>query len=466
MVFSSFVFLCFLLPAVLILHTAVRNTLLRNVLLIIASLIFYAFGEPVYIVLLLVSVAMNYGFGRWLGAKKSKGVLATAVIVNVGLLFVFKYLGFAVEQINAVTGASIPNPGLRLPIGISFYTFQALSYVIDVYRGDVKPQKSFPGLLLYISFFPQLIAGPIIRYHDVDRQIHERTVDAEGIRRGLVRFSFGLGKKILIANAAASAADTLFALGNGQWGLLSSWVAAIAYVIQIYFDFSGYSDMAIGLGRMFGFHFAENFNYPYVSGSIKEFWRRWHISLSTWFREYLYIPLGGNRKGKLCTLRNRFIVFLTTGIWHGANWTFVIWGLWHGMFLTLEQPKESPLGKCRFRPLNHIYAMLVVIIGFVIFRADTLTQAMYVIRAMFGFGASGDAGYAAALPFLAPYYLVILVLAVIAATGAVKALYRKLAAGREETMQLVAMAASVVILLLCYLQLASDSYNPFIYFRF
>ncbi len=470
MVFSSFVFLCFFLPVVLLLHSITTNTRVRNALLLLASVLFYTYGEPIYILLLFVAAGLNYAGGRILGRKKKPLILAFVVLVNLGFLVVFKYAGFLAESINLFLpkAMELPIPALRLPIGISFYTFQALSYVVDVYRGNVRAQKSFPNLLLYIVFFPQLIAGPIVKYHDIEEQIEHRVVTAEGMKQGIFRFSCGLGKKILISNAMAYVADTVFALPNAQVGALSAWVGAIAYCIQIYFDFSGYSDMAIGLGQLFGFRFLENFNYPYISGSIQEFWRRWHISLSTWFKEYLYIPLGGNRKGKVRTMLNKYVVFFATGIWHGANWTFLVWGLYHGTFLVAEQFGIIPTKKRRFKPLWHVYTLLVVLIGFVIFRADTLTQAGYMVKALFGFGATGGIGYATALPMLSPYYLCLSLIAFVGATPLPNLLWRRAAqsARGKNVTEVIAMVLSVGVLLLSYMALASNSYNPFIYFRF
>lgn len=330
MVFSSLTFLCIFLPVVLALYYLLPTLRIRNVLLIAVSLLFYAYGEPVYVLLMIASIIINYIFGRLLGTenkKKRQWILAIAVVINIGLLVVFKYLDMMVQTVNQLCGSEIPLVGLALPIGISFFTFQALSYVIDVYRREVEPQKNLWNVMLYISFFPQLIAGSIVKYHDIQEQIDNRNTDVKEIAEGLRRFIIGLSKKVLISNTMAVTADALFAAGAGELNILSAWIAAIAYMLQIYFDSSGYSDMAIGLGHMFGFRFLENFRYPYISANIQEFWRRWHISLSTWFKEYLYIPLGGNRKGKARTCLNKMIVFFSTGLWHGANWTFVLWGL-------------------------------------------------------------------------------------------------------------------------------------------
>jgi len=469
MVFSSVTFLCLFFPIVFLLHTFVKNIKIRNCILILASVLFYAYGEPVYIILLFVSVAMNYIFGQLVEKKKSRLALGLVVFINLAFLVVFKYAGFLATSVNVLlpAGLQLPVPELTLPIGISFYTFQALSYVVDVYRGEVKAQKSFFKLLLYISFFPQLIAGPIVKYHDIELELSNRNVTVEGIKKGLIRFSAGLGKKVLIANTMAYMADSVFAFANTEQGLVSAWVGAFAYLMQIYFDFSGYSDMAIGLGYMFGFHFSENFNYPYISGSIQEFWRRWHISLSTWFRDYLYIPLGGNRKGKGRTVLNKYIVFMATGIWHGANWTFFLWGLYHGTLQMLEQRGIIPVKK-NWKIFNHIYTLLAVTVGFVLFRADNITQAGYIIRAMFGFGVNGGAGLANAVALLSPYCIFISVLTLFGCTPLVKQAVNRLRGIKhgEEITNALMVLGSFAILILTFMSLASDSYNPFIYFRF
>ena len=469
MVFSSVTFLCIFFPIVFLLHAVLPNGKMRNAALILASLLFYAYGEPVYVILLLVSVALNYLFGLGVAGRKKKAVLTAAVIVNIGLLFVFKYAGFFVSSLNSLLpgSAALPVPKLSLPIGISFYTFQALSYVIDVYRGQTEVQRKFFRLLLYVSFFPQLIAGPIVKYHDIEKEIATRNAAVDDIFSGLTRFSIGLGKKVLIANTMAYAADTIFAMPASNVGLLASWVGAIAYVLQIYFDFSGDSDMAIGLGRMFGFHFLENFNYPYISDSIREFWRRWHISLSTWFRDYLYIPLGGNRKGRTRTIINKYIVFFCTGFWHGANWTFLIWGLFHGTLQMCEEKHWIPVHR-GWRVFNHIYTLLMVTVGFVIFRADTMGQAGTMLAAMFGFGSKNSYGFVQAAALLSPYMIVVLLCAIIGCTPLPKLLaerWRRTSAGRAVG-EFALMGLSLVLLGLSLMALAAESYNPFIYFRF
>lgn len=457
MVFSSGIFLFFFLPIVYLLYCICPNLKLKNGLLILASLFFYAFGEPVYVLLMIGSILMNYCMARLIAAREqwAKAVLALAVVFNIALLVVFKYSTLLVITVGTLLGLPFTAPEIALPIGISFYTFQALSYCIDVYRDRNTVQKNVWKLMLYISFFPQLIAGPIVKYHDIERQLSDRCVTIEDTAVGVRRFICGLAKKLLIANAMAYIVDTLYTTPLDF--SLTAWLAAICYVFQIYFDFSGYSDMAIGLGRMFGFTFQENFQYPYISGSIQEFWRRWHISLSTWFKEYLYIPLGGNRKGESRTMFNKLIVFMATGIWHGANWTFLVWGLFHGLFITLEYKKWILL---KNKIVAHIYTMLVVICGFVIFRADTIGQAGHILASMFtGFHANA-AEFVLLAKLLTPYHIVCLIAAVALSMPVSKWLAQKIKA------PVVSYAASVVLFVLCMMNLASSSYNPFIYFRF
>ena len=453
MVFSSFLFLCGFLPLVFVLHTVIRSTRARNVLLAIASLVFYALGEPVYIILLMISVTVNYVFGLSLGRKKSKLILVLAVVFNIGLLVIFKYTGL-----------------FTLPVGISFYTFQILSYVIDVYRGQVGAQKNYVSLLLYISFFPQLIAGPIVKYHDVEMQIQDREVTAEEVKNGVFRFAAGLGKKVIIANGLAAAVDALYALDPGTLGIGPAWFMITAYAFQLVFDFSAYSDMAIGLGKMFGFRFPENFNYPYISRSVREYWKRNHISLSTWFREYLYFPLGGSRKGEGRAVLNLLIVFLATGIWHGAGWTFPVWGLYQALFIILE--REHIINSEKWpRLLATLYTDLTIWVGLVLFRADTFTQAWGVWKAMIGLSRTGGETTRIMTEMVGPYRILLLILAAFFATPIFRnAVRRWRESARRRNKILLAdgilMAGTLALILLCLLQLASDSYNPFIYYRF
>lgn len=464
MVFSSMVFLCVFLPAAFCLHLLLPGMRAKNFLLVVASLVFYAYGEPIYVILLVASSAGNYILARLTGEcpKIRKLTMTLAVVINLGLLVIFKYSGFLVETFNSVTGAGIPVPQVRMPIGISFFTFQALSYVIDVYRGDASVQKNFGKVLLYISFFPQLIAGPIVKYHDVEAEINNRKQTPEEIGKGIRRFIAGLSKKVLIANTMGLVADNLF--GAAATGITGpgAWLGAVSYMLQIYFDFSGYSDMALGLGMMFGFHFHENFDYPYISASIREFWRRWHMSLSGWFKEYLYIPLGGNRRGKFRTVVNKMIVFVCTGIWHGASFNFLFWGIYHGFFLMLEEyiPFIGKKGGKLKSFFQHVYALLVVCVGFVFFRADTMKQGCFWIREMFtDFGWKASA-MSLTLQQLTPVYLVTLAAALVAAVPVNSMLKKyKWYEGFTYILSLAGFA-------LCVLSLAGGTYNPFIYFRF
>lgn len=459
-VFSSMTFLCVFLPAVFLLYCILPGIRVKNGLLILASLLFYAYGEPVYVFLMLASVLLNYLLGLLAGSDSGwkKAGLVMAVLLNIGLLAVFKYAGFLTALLNGTGLVQLPVPQIALPIGISFFTFQALSYVIDVFRGTVSAQKNFFKVLLYISFFPQLIAGPIVKYHDIEKEIDERHASMGEMASGMRRFVAGLSKKVLLSNVLGLTADTLFAAPPGCINILTAWIAAVSYLLQIYFDFSGYSDMALGMGRMFGFHFQENFQYPYMADSIREFWRKWHISLSGWFREYLYFPLGGSRKGRGRTVRNKFIVFFCTGLWHGANMTFVLWGLYHGFLLMLEEylPKKDG----GFRLLRRICTLLAVTVGFVMFRADTVSQGMFFIREMFTGLHFEAAAVSLAVQQLTPLYLTVLAVAVVAA-GPVKKYMEKWK--RYESFSYL---CSIAGLILCILSLSGGTYNPFIYFRF
>ncbi len=465
MVFSSLTFLCIFLPLVFLGHTLLPSMRLKNGLLIVASLLFYAYGEPIYVLLMFASTVANWAFGRALGSSEDKQkrriILGAAVVLNLAFLAVFKYASMFVMNINAILPLALPDPQIALPIGISFYTFQAMSYIIDVYRGQVQAQKSYPRVLLYISFFPQLIAGPIVKYHDIENQLVERHATLEDIALGLRRFCVGLAKKVLIANTMAVTVDSLFSADPSSVNVLVAWLAAIAYVLQIYFDFSGYSDMAIGMARMFGFHFKENFCYPYAATSIKEFWRRWHISLSTWFKEYLYIPLGGNRHGRFRTVFNKLIVFFLCGLWHGAAWTFVVWGLIHGFFLLLEE--YIPIRKLP-KPLGWLYTLLVVTVAFVLFRADTFAQGGLFIQQMFSGFHFEYASTALFMRQLNPVFVVTLFVALFAALPIAPCLKERF--GERHELRVVSFVASLVLLGVCILALSGGGYNPFIYFRF
>lgn len=472
MVFSSAVFLFVFLPVILLLHTVVRNIKVRNALLIIASLIFYAFGEPVYIILLLLSVGCNYLFGSILYKNKSvltnKIILGIAVAANLSLLVVYKYAGFIVDTFNQIFSTQIPIPEIVMPIGISFFTFQAISYIVDVYRGKNMAKAGFFDVLLYISLFPQLIAGPIVQYNSVADQIKDRKVTVDKFADGIRRFIIGLSKKMLIANTMGLAADKIFALETNDIGTPLAWLGAVSYTLQIYFDFSGYSDMAIGIGHVLGFEFPENFKYPYVAVGIRDFWRRWHMSLTGWFREYLYIPLGGNRKGKARQILNSMIVFLCTGIWHGANLTFLVWGFFHGVLISIEtlvlrKNKEIPKA---LAPLGWLITMFAVILGFVIFRADNLNYAMGYITQMFT-NSEDIIGREMLLSIVTPSYITTMAVAVIACCPVIPFLSSILKAKKVyPVLESLGYVVSLALFMLCAMSLASNSYNPFIYFRF
>lgn len=469
MVFCSPIFLFFFLPAVYIVYRLLPGIRSRNGWLALASLVFYSFGQPVYLPLLLASVGMNYLFGLLMMSRAGRGKRWPAVLAVLGnllLLGAFKYLDFFTAVLNGALGLSLPLPGLVLPIGISFFTFQGLSYALDVSRDPDTGTRNLGKLLLYISFFPQLIAGPIVKYHDVSPQIDGRTMKPELTLSGLRRFITGFAKKLLLANTAGKVADAVFALAPGALDIRLAWLGAVCYTLQIYFDFSGYSDMAIGLGRLFGFTFQENFDLPYTAKSIKEFWRRWHISLSSWFRDYLYIPLGGNRKGKARTMWNKFVVFFSTGLWHGANWTFVLWGLWHGLFATLEDIGLIPR-RLRESWFGHVYTMLVVVLGFTLFRADDLASAGAMFSQMFA-GFSFTAPKTLTLISLLDRRTVFFLLAaVLLASGLPQRAAARLSGPLPDSVrEWTDAAAYAALFAVCVLNLSGASFNPFIYFQF
>ena len=468
MLFSSSVFLFLFLPLTLIIYYLPlrRWRQGQNLFLLLASLFFYAWGEPWFVLVMIASILANYGFGLWVDACKRAGrscraPIVAAVTANLGILFVFKYLTFTLGILNSL-GAHFVIPGIELPIGISFFTFQALSYVLDVHRGRGQVQKSPLKVGLYISFFPQLIAGPIVKYETVADQIDNRQESWDDFAAGCARFIAGLGKKVLIANQVAVVADRAFNLGNGELSASFAWLGAICYTLQIYYDFSGYSDMAIGLGKMFGFHFLENFNYPYISQSVTEFWRRWHISLSTWFRDYVYFPLGGSRvDSRAKHIRNLFVVWLLTGIWHGANWTFIAWGLFYFVLLVLE--KYAHLGRGWPGWARWLFTLLMVNFAWVFFRADSLGAAAHYLAAMFGQGAglwSAEAGL-----FLRENWTVLLAGAVFSAPVALK--LRDWAARRDNAVLDLGYALLLAaVFLVCAAFIVKGTYNPFIYFNF
>jgi alginate O-acetyltransferase complex protein AlgI len=481
MLFSSPIFLFLFLPVVLWSYVLTPRPL-KNTLLLVASLLFYAWGERAYVLVMLASIAWNYAFGllvdHFHGRRAAWWVLTAAVGGNLLMLVAMKYANFIVDNVNPLlvrTGWIIDLPPVHLPIGISFFTFQAISYVVDVYRRDAKAQKNPAGVALYIAFFPQLIAGPIVRYRNVASELVQRRMRLKDFSDGVVRFSIGLGKKVLIANTLAVPADQIFAIPSNELPTAVAWLGIVCYSFQIYFDFSGYSDMAIGLGRMFGFHFARNFNYPYISRSVTEFWRRWHISLSNWFRDYVYIPLGGNRCAAWKVYRNLLIVFLLCGLWHGAAWQFVAWGALHGCFLVVERLGFARLLAYLPRVVGHAYLLLAIAVGWVFFRATDLGQATNFLSSMGGL-ATGDAAVHSVARYLANDVSTALVAATI---GSLPILPRALLAYRrlERQWRPIAiplqlarytgrLAAVASILVASAVQLAAGTYNPFIYFQF
>lgn len=461
MVFSSGIFLFLFLPIVLLIYynPLIRSRSFRNIFLFLASIIFYAWGEPVYVLLMLSSIVVNWLFGRCIMAGKNSTVIAAlAVVYNLAFLFVFKYLDFAITNCNNLLNLSIPLFGIELPIGISFYTFQAMSYVIDVKRKPELAQRSLLNVGLYIACFPQLIAGPIVRYETVAQQIRERTESWNDVTVGLRRFLWGLAKKVILANNLSKFADLAF--DGTELSTALAWLGAAAYMLQIYFDFSGYSDMAIGLGRMFGFRFDENFNYPYAASGITDFWRRWHISLSTWFRDYVYIPLGGNRVRPARHILNLFLVWLLTGIWHGANWTFILWGLIYFLLLMLE--KYTPLKRVP-KLVGHLYTLLAVCLCWVLFRAASLSSALEYLKAMFGAAPLGiwDGNASIVLTNGFVYFL----LGAILSFPIVPYFAKKTFVQKPGVQYLLAFFQLLAFLLTIGFILSS-SYDPFIYFNF
>jgi len=480
MIFSSPVFLLLFLPLVLLVTLASPRSW-RNIELLIASLVFYAWGEGLFVVVMLASIVANYGFGRWAEGARTRGAsrapLVLAVSFNLGLLFVFKYANWFWRELSRLvdtwSGAEASLPELapmHLPIGISFFTFQALSYVIDVQRGVVPAQRNLIRFGVYVSLFPQLVAGPIVRYRDVAAQIVSRKIQSPEFAEGVRRFVIGLAKKMLIANTLAYPVDQIFALPTEQLATSVAWLAMVGYGLQIYFDFSGYSDMAIGLGHMLGFRFLENFQHPYAARSITEFWRRWHISLSSWFRDYLYVPLGGNRKGRGRTYVNLLIVFILCGLWHGASWSFLVWGLYHGSFLVLERAGLGTLLERVPSPLRFLYSLLVVLVGWVFFRSETLGQAIDILAC--AFGATGElAHFSNVWIFTTPVVGLAFAAGIIGSTPWLPAFgaWRERVATtpvRALAFEVIALASIAGLFYLSLLELAAGSYNPFIYFRF
>ncbi len=463
MLFTSISFLYYFLPIVIILYFIVPKKF-KNFILFLSSIFFYFCGEPIYTFLMIGEIFIAYVGARYLEKHRKKSILVSLLAIHIGALGLFKYSDFTINNINQIFGSKIPLLKLALPIGISFYTFQIISYVVDVYRGKVKAQKSFLKLATYVSLFPQLIAGPIVRYETIEKELDSRTSNFENFAYGVRRFVIGLGKKVLIANMLGELCD-VFSTTNEK-SIIFYWIFAISYSLQIYFDFSAYSDMAIGLGRMFGFHFLENFNYPYISKSITEFWRRWHMSLSSWFRDYVYIPLGGNRKGTIILVRNIFIVWALTGIWHGANWTFVIWGLMFGIMLIIKKLFLTKHLEKMPSILQRIYVLFTVMISFIIFNANSIGEAWNNIIGLFG--ANGESLINASTVYYLKSYLVVLVIAIIGSTPLLKNIIEKLKTktNANKIINLLEPIAMASILIIVTAYLVDNSYNPFLYFRF
>ncbi len=472
MVFSSLLFLFLFLPVVLLLYFAVPRSW-RNGILFFVSLIFYAWGEPVYVVLMLFSTLVDYTHGLWVekfkergNIRAAKGMVLSSMIINLALLGFFKYADFLIGNVNGLFGLNIPLLHLALPIGISFYTFQTMSYTIDVYRGEARAQRNIISFGAYVALFPQLIAGPIVQYKTIAEQLNHRQEDASQFSEGVSRFMTGLGKKVLLANNIGMVWDSISRMDHGSLPVLTAWIGILAYAFQIYFDFSGYSDMAIGLGHMFGFRFLENFNYPYLSKSITEFWRRWHISLGTWFRENVYIPLGGNRVSIAKQVRNLAVVWMLTGIWHGASWNFLLWGVYFGVLLILE--KFFLLKFLQKAPgwVGHVYTLFLVLVSWVIFAFDDLSRGMTYFQAMFGLNGAGFLN-GESVYYLYTNLLLFLILG-IAATSLGKNLAGKLLERMKSPVagKVLQNAFFIGVFFLSVSYLVDASYNPFLYFRF
>ena len=470
MLFSSIIFLFIFLPLTLLLYYLVPFRM-KNYVMLAASLIFYAWGEPVYIILMILSIILNYFCGQDIyekrdNARAMKMSLMFGVVMNLLILGFFKYYGLLMDTVNAILPIDIPYRVLALPIGISFYTFQAMSYLIDVYRKEVKPQENILYFALYISMFPQLIAGPIVRYIDIEEQLKERSINPNKFGEGAMYFIRGLAKKVVLANTFGAVYEQVAAMQMGSFSTLTAWVGAIAYAFQIYFDFGGYSDMAIGLGKMFGFEFLPNFNYPYIAKSITDFWRRWHISLSTWFREYVYIPLGGNRCTPSRHILNLLIVWMLTGLWHGAQWNFMFWGLYYGVILILEKYLWGSKIEKLPAAVQHIYAFVLVLFGWVFFFSPTLGYAGQYLKVMFGIGANGIFDKQGFFMIFTNWLLI--VIAILASAPRGYKLLKKITGcwQSEEVRAIVTCAVYIAMFLLCIAFLVTETYNPFLYFRF
>lgn len=476
MLFSSIVFLGFFLPVVLIVYYVIPSIKYRNCVLLVSSLLFYAWGEPKFVLLMIISIIFNYSMGIFISERKSrKKILIFSIIVNLIVLFIFKYLGFTCEIINVFINSLHLRPltvlNLILPIGISFYTFQEISYLVDVYRNPGTVQKNVLNLGLYITFFPQLIAGPIVRYHDINYQIESRKENIADFSKGLERFIVGLSKKVILANNFALVCDTIYDSSFQSYGTLAAWIAAISYALQIYYDFSGYSDMAIGIAKLFGFDLLENFDYPYSASSITDFWKRWHISLTNFFRDYVYIPLGGNRNGKARTVLNRFFVFLLTGLWHGASFNFVFWGLAHGTSMVLErQTKINERKNVILRIGYRVFTLFVIIFLWVLFRNET-KETVKIWLKMLGlnyYEFLSSVHKDKVLPLM--FFYVDTKFYILTFFGLIFSFpwWKKISFLKEKfvAVKVIKCICLVILLWICFSFLASNTYNPFIYFRF
>lgn len=464
MVFSDSVFLFMFLPLTLAVYYAVPFAF-KNTVLFLTGLLFYAWGEPVYVLIMLLSTAIDYCAGRLMdrfdsNKKIRKATLLVSVVMNLSLLGIFKYGSFFIGSVNGIFGSAIPDPGLPLPIGISFFTFQSMSYTIDLYRRNIKVQKNFIDFAAFVTMFPQIVAGPIVRYEDVSAQLASRTVDFRSMSDGITRFVCGMCKKVLIANSIGALWTDVKAQDYASMPAATAWLGIAAFTLQIYFDFSGYSDMAIGLGKMLGFDFPENFRYPYNSKSIAEFWRRWHITLGDWFKSYVYFPLGGSRGSTAATIRNTLIVWLLTGLWHGASWNFILWGLYYGVLIILEKFVFKRLLERTPSALRHILTMLAVVFGWVIFEITSPASELEFVKAMLGFGGS----FANSFTLNALHnYAVTFIAAIAISTGIPLKICKKLPEKRADTLSLVGEAAGMTACIAC---LVDSGYNPFLYFNF
>ncbi len=468
MVFSSLTFLFVFLPIVLLIYY-ISPRPLKNFVILLFSLIFYAWGEPKFIFLIILSILINY-----IGAlqivknssdtEKRKFIFITLLLIDISILFFFKYYGFIISSIGSLFGIDLVIRDIPLPLGISFYTFQQISYIIDVYTKKTKVQKNLINFAAYITMFPQLIAGPIVKYNDIEGQLKNRNENLTQFSSGVHRFIIGLGKKVLLANSIGAIWSEIKVIPLNEISILTSWIGIIAFALQIYFDFSGYSDMAIGLAKMFGFEFLENFNYPYISKSVTEFWRRWHISVGTWFREYLYIPLGGNKKGNLIQIRNLFVVWFTTGLWHGASFNFIAWGIYFGVILFIEKIIFKNILNKLPSFLCHIYTLILVLIGWVIFDMNTLSSAMEYISIMFGL--SNNLVVDKLSLFILSNNIVILLIGIICSTTLLPNVFKKLRCSLKKSNIFIIISMYLIIFILSISYLVGESFNPFLYFRF